>query len=268
MSRKDVKFIYDSLFSFENKRKEGQSYPIHKPLKFKEDYEDINEWLHDHIMIANDAKVLDAGCGTGYTLLELCKNSQRSGIGISLSDKEIASANQSASNLKLSDRCLFKVHDFAEPLNEKFDLIIAMESLKHSPDIKKTCSNLSAHLKPNGRLILVEDYYIPNKVKGSFGKTFMEKWSVQDLHTEAFFVDYFKELNCKNIFTHDFTDLVHKKNAFKTKVKVHWMGLLAKFMPKGDKKSLAEIYQGGLIMDYFYKMGAFEYKLIVFQKGL
>ncbi len=258
-----VKSIYDSLFSLEHKKKGRRSYPIHKRLKFQGEYNDITEWIQDQFDIPNDARILDAGCGTGYTLLECCKHTKRSGIGISLSSREVHSANQSALRMNLAASCEFRVHDYALPLNEKFDVIIAIESLKHAPDLKRTLANLSGHLKSGGQFIFVEDFYIPNKVSASLGKTFLEKWSVSDLYDEAYYTDYLSELGLKPLKTQDFTSMIYKKRAWTTRAKITTTHLASHFL-KGEKKELSHIYEGGLIMDYFYNKGAFEYKLVSF----
>jgi cyclopropane fatty-acyl-phospholipid synthase-like methyltransferase len=266
MSSDAVKHIYDALFSLDKNKKGGESYPIHKPLDFKDGHTDITDWIQQHISIADGAAILDAGCGTGFTLLELCKDTNIKGLGISLSQDEVQRANASAEKRGIEERCSFKVHDFGEPLNQKFDLIFAIESLKHSPDIKKTFANLVAHLNDKGRIIIMEDYYIPNKVSDKLGNKFLENWSVGELYTADFYINEFKELNAHLIHQNDFTDLVFKKNKLITRGFISGVGLLSKIIPTGKNKSLARIYQGGLIMDYFYKVGAFEYKMLVFEK--
>lgn len=266
MSTDVVKNIYDALFSLEKNKKDGESYPIHKPLDFKDGHTDITDWIQQHISLADDASILDAGCGTGFTLLELCKDTNIKGLGISLSPYEVERANASAKKQGIEKRCTFKVHDFGKPLDEKFDVIFAIESLKHSPDIKNTFTNLTSHLNKNGRIIILEDYYIPNKVSNKLGAKFLKNWSVKELYTEDFYIAAFDELNMNLIYQKDFTDLVVMKNKLATRGMISGVGLLSKIMPKGKNKSLAQIYQGGLIMDYFYSVGAYEYKMLMFKK--
>lgn len=267
MSTDAVKQIYDALFSLEENKKGGASYPIHKPLDFKDGYMDITDWIRQHISIADDASILDAGCGTGFTLLELCRDTNVNGLGISLSQDEVHCANTSAKKRGVEKRCSFMVHDFGQPLGQKFDVIFAIESLKHASDIKHTFANLVNHLNDNGRIVIIEDYYIPNKVSEKLGNIFLDNWFVKELYMEEFYLDEFKKLGADLVQQKDFTDLVYKKNKLITRGMISGVGLLSKVLPKGKNRSLAEIYQGGLIMDYFYRMGAFEYKMLVFSKS-
>lgn len=266
MSTKEVTSIYDSLFSFERKQKGEDSYPIHKKLSFDDGTKDITEWINRNIDISADAHILDAGCGTGFTLLELCKDNQRTGIGISLSEKEVESARLSSQKNKVSEKCQFKVHDYGKSLDEKFDAIIAIESLKHAPDLKSTLSNLAGLLKEKGKIIIVEDNYIEGKVKAHLGKTFMKKWSVQELYTLSFYEHQMNSLGLKKSFIQDFSSLLPKRNNMRNKVMISIIGFVSKILPQGEKKELMNILHGGLIMDHFYETGAFEYQLMVFEK--
>ena len=52
--------------------------------------------------------------------------------------------------------------NFDALLEEKFDKMIAIESLKHSLNIETTLNNLIASLKPNGILVIADDFLIKN----------------------------------------------------------------------------------------------------------
>jgi len=181
----NIKYLYDQLVQFESTTRTEAAYPIHKKLNFHlsentSSFQDITDWLAHHIDIPDDAHILDAGCGVGYTLLSLCQNTQRTGVGISLSPEEINRANAAAKSANLSKQCRFKVHSFNESLNEQFDLIIAIESTKHSIDLKETLATLSKSLKPEGQLLILEDFLTKEPISLSLKNRFEDYWHLQD----------------------------------------------------------------------------------------
>ncbi len=267
MSSSSVSHIYDALFRFENQRKGEGHYPIHKPIDFgRPDLKDITDWIEQHITIPKNANILDAGCGTGYSLSQLCGKHNRTGLGISISEEEVQRANAAANQNQSQGKYEFKVHDYAKPIGDEFDTILAIESIKHAADIRVVCENLYSHLRPGGQLLILEDFYIPGKGKDSLSQTFMKHWSVKDMYTENFFIKTFESLGARQGELYDFTELVPQKSAWKTKFRIRLTQLLSKFFGDQEKKALMHIYIGALIMDYYYTIGAFEYKMLVIQK--
>ncbi len=262
----NIKYLYDQLVQFESAQRADTAYPIHKKLNFSlaeksQSFQDITDWLAHHIEIPDYAHILDAGCGVGYTLLSLCQNTNRTGIGISLSPEEISRANAAAKSKQLAQRCNFKVHSFNQPLAAKFDLIIAIESLKHSVDLKQTLKTLTQSLKPEGQLVIVEDFLTNKAISLSLKKRFEDYWHLQDTYTFAF---YEKELNKHKLMItnrHDLTPLVTQKNSFKVISKYYALRMLS-ILPHNRTKELSRIFGGGFLMDYFYAKGNLTYELL------
>jgi len=263
----NIKYLYDQLVQFESAQRADAAYPIHKKLNFSsreetQSFQDITDWLAHYIDIPADAHILDAGCGVGYTLLSLCENTERTGVGISLSPEEINRANAAAKNKKLAQQCSFKVHSFNEPLDARFDLIIAIESLKHSVDLKQTLARLSSALKPEGQLVIIEDFLTSEVISLSLKKRFEDYWHLQDTYAFSF---YEKELNKHKLRIknrHDFTPLVSKKSALKVISKYYILRTLS-LLPHSRTKELSRIFGGGFLMDYFYAKGNLTYELLL-----
>jgi len=81
-----------------------------------------------------DGSVLDLGCRDGTFALTLAKQyPKRRVVGIDLSEKDIAWANEQAIKMKL-ENCVFHVMDlFNAPSLGKFDTVVFMETLEHLP---------------------------------------------------------------------------------------------------------------------------------------
>lgn len=270
MSLEQVSSIYDHLFEFEKDKGQGASYPIHKPLDFPIDQkslgiEDISDLVLQFLPKRRKAHVLDAGCGVGYTLQKICKNPLYSGLGISLSQQELTLARSSAQQLGLEDRCSFKKLDFDQSFDQKFDLILCMESIKHSPDWRKSLGNLVKHLYADGAILIIEDLYRGDRLEKE-AKRFQEVWSVPQLFSYQDVLDAMREMGAKLEKEIMLDEFVRKHPAWKSKLSAQLCQtaspLLAIFPAK---KQLLKIYEGALLMDYLYAKSLFSYRLLYFQ---
>jgi len=154
--------LYDALFSFESGHKSGH-YPIHKSISIDE--RALLEWMIAQIAVKPGLRVLDAGCGTGHTLFTLQSYIPNiDGVGISISKREIDFANKmaSAENSVLD----FQHRNMEAPLDDlgTFDLIFAIESLKHTGQPALVIHSLCEALKEEGQLVVVDDYLNENHV--------------------------------------------------------------------------------------------------------
>jgi len=71
-------------------------------------------------------KVLDLGTGTGCLLLStLSEYKNASGLGGDICPAALAVAKENANNLKLSEQSEFKVGDWAQGIDETFDLVLS-----------------------------------------------------------------------------------------------------------------------------------------------
>ncbi|MEM6800542.1 MAG: methyltransferase domain-containing protein [Bacteroidota bacterium] len=270
MSLEQVSSIYDHLFAFEKDKGKGGAYPIHKPLDFPLEQKslgiaDISDLVLAFLPKRRKAHVLDAGCGVGYTLQKICTNPLYSGLGISLSQQELALARASVHQSGLSDRCSFKKLDFDQEFDQKFDLILCMESIKHSPDWRKSLGNLLKHLHADGAILLIEDFYQGNTLNEE-EKRFQEVWAVPDLFSYQDVCSYMNERGVKLEQEKILDEYIRKHRAWKSKLSAQFCKIstpLFSLLPA--KKQLLQIYEGALLMDYLYAKSLFSYRLLYFQ---
>lgn len=265
LKHEKVAKIYNTLFQFEEGKK-AKLYPIHKKLQFEKSaefssFKDIADWIATNITLNKEATILDAGCGVGYVLLKLCKAYNCKGLGISLSSKEIEAAKANAIAQQLSKNCIFSVQNFDEIENETFDLIIAIESIKHANNVKHTLKKFQQNLKAHGQLIVVEDYLSPTYAKHSLTKSFSKVWNVPLVYTENEFDNYCKMAQLDCIENVNLTLFINKKNALVSKLKLLLLEVYGTFISNPEKQTQLNIYKGALIMDYFYAKNIFKYKL-------
>ncbi len=112
---------------------------------------------------------LDAGCGYGGSCFHGLKAHGGHWTGITVSEQQWRYANGLAQARGLTDRIRFILGSYDDPIAERFDVAIAIESLIHSADPDRTLSNLAAALEPAGRLIVVDDMpldAVPDRDRG------------------------------------------------------------------------------------------------------
>ncbi len=125
-------------------------------------------------------RVLDLGTGSGAILLSLlAKCGEATGMGTDLSKAALETARKNADTLGLAERCEFRVSDWFDGLNGRFDLIVSnppyisqdemaglAPELSYEPEMALTdgadgmcayraiCKGALAHLAPGGRLMV------------------------------------------------------------------------------------------------------------------
>ena len=75
-------------------------------------------------------KVLDIGCGWGGLALDLARDGNADVLGITLSEEQIAVANDRAEKARLADRCKFKLVDY-RALGGLYDRIVSVGMFEH-----------------------------------------------------------------------------------------------------------------------------------------
>jgi tocopherol O-methyltransferase len=144
---------------------------------------DLIEALLQWASVQEAQHILDAGCGIGGSALYLCKRYQANVIGITLSPKQAARANERAAIAGLADQAHFQVADvLATPFDdESFDLIWSMESGEHYPDKSQFFHESYRLLKPGGQLLMATWCHRPtHSLAGALTES--EQWHLDALY--------------------------------------------------------------------------------------
>ncbi len=102
--------------------------------------------------LPSDARILDAGCGSGRMLEELERYGQVSGIELDPTAAEVArSRGHGEVRVGSLERLPWEA--------ERFDLITCLDVLEHTPDDRQTLSELRRVAAPGGWLLLTVPAY-------------------------------------------------------------------------------------------------------------
>ena len=148
----------DSVYKFWNDRPCNIKHSS-KEIGTKEYFQDVTSrkyFVESHIIDFaefkkyKDKHVLEIGCGIGTAAQSFIENGAIY-TGIDLSDKSIDIAKKRLEVFGLSGN-LFQanIEELSNVNHTKFDLIYSFGVLHHTPDIKKSISNIHRMLKPGG----------------------------------------------------------------------------------------------------------------------
>lgn len=177
-------------------------------------------------------ELLDVGCGAGHHDLFLKDDYKVVGIDGSEKMLELAKRRNPELEYHLRDMRTFQ-------LNRKFDVVMAMDMIMYNltyPDLEKTLTNLSNHLKAGGVMV----FFVEN-LKGKFeqNKTRFKKHKKGNIEIVLIENDYDTnpddtEFECHLIF------LIRKEGRLQIEVDKHRMGLfeLDKMLEICEKLSL------------------------------
>ena len=203
-SNKDVEQYYDlsqthynRVWDLKRSRSLHYGYWDSSTKNFHEALLNINKILAAKAGIKKEDKVLDAGCGIGGSSLWLAKNIGCNVTGISLSAKQVETANNLAKHEILQTLAKFEQQDFTATKYEaeSFDIIWAIESVCHANDKSKFINEAYRLLKKGGRLILA-DFFKKENLAGCNAeliKQWANGWAIDDFATIEEFNDQLKD---------------------------------------------------------------------------
>ncbi len=177
---------------------------------FHEALTKINDILAKKAGITATDRVLDAGCGIGGSSIYLAQNIGCQSVGISLSERQIASARRIAAERGVSEHTHFEAQDFTKTnfKSESFDVVWAIESVCHANQKADFLGEAYRLLKPNGRLIIADFF----KTKAHFSpkenrilSEWAKGWAVPDFESVSHFQELMQQRHFSKIQTQNIT---------------------------------------------------------------
>jgi len=120
----------------------------------------LAKWGLSHITIAENARILDAGCGGGANVMSLLAKSPKGHVtGLDYSEVSVAESEKVNQKAIADGRCEIIQGDVsALPFPaETFDLVTAFETVYFWPDPAKTFQGISRVLKTGGTFFICNE---------------------------------------------------------------------------------------------------------------
>jgi SAM-dependent methyltransferase len=106
----------------------------------------------ERLSLPRDARVLDAGCGSGRTLQELVRYGEVTGIELNEEAAELA-RSRGHGEVRVG-----RLEELPWP-DQSFDLITCLDVIEHTPDDRPALAELRRVCRPGGRLLVTVPAY-------------------------------------------------------------------------------------------------------------
>ena len=221
--------------------------------------------LHDVLLDAlpplASPRVLDAGCGLGGTMVELAARLGASCTGLTLSQTQAETANAAFSRLGIADRVRALVRSYDNPPEGPYDLIVAIESLAHSPDPARSVAALASVLAPGGVLAVVDDMPEPAALGTPDFATFVEGWQSANLWSAAQYADGFERHGLVLLRSLDLSSQCRPRT-MRRAAQLMWLNrLVVRVVP--SLRAVMDSHMGGLALERLTRAGLVRYRLLI-----
>ncbi len=260
--------LYDWLSRYvqlANWRAYGDRYAgltMHKPLAVG-GTSAVNDRLFAAAALAHGARLLDAGCGFGGTIFAFHERLGGPCDGLTLSRVQQRVATREARRRGIANDCRFFLRSFDAPIAVRYDAIVAIETLVHSPDFARSLSNLAGALGPRGALLIVED--IPSDaIDGTHDAELLARhWSCPHLPTEQDYRQGFAREGLTIEHEEDLTPLVRGRDVATIDSLEARYARWYRRLPLPPARAVMAAYLGGLAIERLYAIGKLRYRLFV-----
>ena len=222
----------------------------------------IHSRIAELVAAAPPVRMLDAGSGLGGTSFFFARRFGAACEGMTLSPAQAARATRSAAKIGLSANCRFRVASYDDPLpTGAYDLIVAIESLAHSPDPAKSLANLARARATGGRIVVVDDVREPGADPGD-AAGFVAGWRAPGFMGRARWLAAFEAAGLDVSVEEDLTSRVPIRPAVARETLLA-LNHLASLVPHAGWRGVLASHRGGLALERLYAAGGASYRLFV-----
>lgn len=222
--------------------------------------------LHDvvveHLPAMRSPRVLDAGCGLGGTMLALAERLDATCTGLTLSGSQAEVANRMASQRGRAAQVHALVQSYDDPPGGPFDLVVAIESLAHSPDPSVSVRALASVLSPGGYLVIVDDMPEPAAAASPDLATFKAGWQAPVLWPASKFVEAFPVFGLDCLVDADLTAAVRPRSAAAVACLIG-LNRAARTLPFPALRQVLDSHRGGLALERLTSARLVRYRLLI-----
>jgi SAM-dependent methyltransferase len=225
----------------------------------------LHKVMLEGIELPPEPRVLDAGCGYGGTAFDLQPKIGGDWLGLTISPIQFDRATREARKRGLSARIRFRLQSYDVPLNETFDLVIAIESLVHSSDPRATVAGLARSLAPGGHFILVDDMPVET-VRPELRSDVEEAkrmWRCPVMPTERGWRDAFEAAGLEIVRSVDLSGRVYHRPVKEMTALIERDRKRARRLGWLGFGIIPEANIGGLLLERLAVQGAMQYRVLV-----
>ena len=215
--------------------------------------------------LARNPKVLDAGCGLGGTVFFWHARAGGTYDGLTLSPEQQRRAETEAARRGVSGFCRFHLRSYHDAIASRYDAIIAIESLAHSPDPAAAVATLGAALSPGGLLLIVDDMPVEGAKKNLL-TGFKAGWRCPGLLDSAGYRAAIGAAGLELARDDDLTERLRPRPLAWLRVLIAAFGLARALAPTRGARDVLGALLGGFYLEALYRTGGMRYRMMVAKK--
>jgi len=223
----------------------------------------LHDLLLESLPALESPRVLDAGCGFGGTMIDLAGRLGGTYTGLTLSERQALIGRRAIARAGLDARVAIRVCSYDAPPEGEFDLIVAVESLAHSPDPGASLAALAARLAPGGLIAIVDDMPTAAAEGTAELAAFKAGWRLPALWTEAALKSALRTCGLTVVTNRDLSGAVCPRS-IRQIARLEALNRLARrVLRSAGLRAMLDSYRGGLALERLYRSGLVHYRLLI-----
>jgi tocopherol O-methyltransferase len=213
----------------------------------------------------------DLGCGIGGPAFYLNKNYECKIDGISITQKQVLQANETAKNLNKENELCFYERDFCNTglQSSNYNVVYGIESFCHADEKLEVLKESYRLLKNEGKLVVLDFFWKGNEKTNKDKiamKNWASSWAISDFAYENDFEEILKQVGFKNIKKHIVTKNVAPsiRRLFYIFIPSYFIDLLLRSI--GKRKGKHENMFSALYQYQCYKRSLWNYCIFTAEK--
>jgi len=227
-------------------------------------------YVNDHLLgvaaphLGPDRRVLDAGCGFGGTMFHWHTRTGGRYDGLTLSRVQLGVATREARRRSVADACRFHLRSYDAPVDDSYDVVVAIESLIHSADLASTVKNLASALRPGGALLILDDMAEAplDDIRPHEAALLRTHWGCDPYATFDEYRHAIESAGLTVVHDEDLSPLMQPRPADELDHAERRYATLHRSLPLRPARTVASAYLGGIALERLHGSGDVHYRLL------
>jgi SAM-dependent methyltransferase len=269
----DFMYLWAQLSSRFGAFRKAGSHPIHRvladPLTGAVNPDVVHDLIAREIEGVPSPTGLDAGCGYGGSMIALHQRVGGSWHGVTVNQRQVAIAQRNFRALGLDASLTVERRSYDEPLPQRFDVVVCIESLIHSRDPARTIASLAAALKPGGTFVTVDDMPdepFPDAHLDDLAG-FKRGWKCPVAPDASGWIALLEGAGCRLMSNHDLTPLTQPRSAVFLDEALVKVRRARRWRDRIGLSLMSDAIEGGYHLERLLAARAVRYRLMVARKG-
>jgi len=226
----------------------------------------INDRALEAANLPPEPRVLDAGCGFGGTIFRWQRRLGGAFDGFTLSRVQWRLACREARRRALESKCRFYLRSYDDPIEERYDAVVSIESLVHSQSFPHTLRNLAQALKPQGKLVMVEDIPLDAAEGDPDLQLMRQHWGLATVPAASSYRAALAANGLRVVHDVDYSEGFRTMAPRRIAQLEHRYLRIHAMLPLAGPRFVLSAFLGGLALERLYQKKLVQYRLLVAQR--